>query len=36
VKGKAKEKIGRATNNADLEAEGQVEKMGGTIQKKTG
>jgi uncharacterized protein YjbJ (UPF0337 family) len=36
VKGKVREKIGRATNNADLEAERQVEKMGGTIQKKIG
>ena len=29
VKGKVKEKIGRATNNPDLEAEGQDEKIGG-------
>jgi uncharacterized protein YjbJ (UPF0337 family) len=26
VKGKVKEKVGRATNNPDLETEGQVEK----------
>ena len=31
-----KEKVGRATNNRDLEAEGQVEKIGGKVQKKIG
>ena len=36
VKGKVKEKVGRATNNPDLEAEGQGEKIGGKIQKKIG
>jgi uncharacterized protein YjbJ (UPF0337 family) len=36
VKGKVKEKIGRAMNNPDLEAEGQGEKIGGKIQKKIG
>jgi uncharacterized protein YjbJ (UPF0337 family) len=36
AKGTAKEKIGRATNNPDLEAEGQDEKVGGKIQKKVG
>ena len=36
VKGKVKEKVGRATNNPDLEAEGQGEKIGGKIQKKVG
>jgi uncharacterized protein YjbJ (UPF0337 family) len=36
VKGKVKEKAGRATNNPDLEAEGQVEKIGGKVQKKIG
>jgi uncharacterized protein YjbJ (UPF0337 family) len=36
VKGKVKEKIGRATNNPDLESEGQIEKAGGKIQKKVG
>ncbi len=36
VKGKIKEKAGRAMNNPDLEAEGQDEKVGGKIQKKIG
>jgi uncharacterized protein YjbJ (UPF0337 family) len=36
VKGKVKEKVGRATNNPDLEAEGQDEKIGGIVQKKIG
>ena len=36
MKGKVKEKVGRATNNPDLEAEGQIEKIGGKIQKKIG
>jgi len=36
VKGKVKEKVGRATNNPDLEAEGQVEKIRGKVQKKIG
>ena len=36
VKGKVKEKVGRATNNPDLEAEGQVEKIGGKVHKKIG
>jgi uncharacterized protein YjbJ (UPF0337 family) len=36
VKGKVKERIGRATNNPKLEARGQVEKTGGKIQKKIG
>ena len=36
VKGKVKEKIGRATKNPDLEAEGQEEKIAGKIQKKIG
>ena len=36
VKGKVKEKVGRATNNADLEAEGQVEKIRGKVQEKIG
>jgi len=34
VKGTVKETVGRATNNPDLEAEGQDEKIGGKIQKK--
>jgi uncharacterized protein YjbJ (UPF0337 family) len=36
VKGKVKEKVGRAMNNPDLEAEGQVEKIAGKFQKKIG
>jgi uncharacterized protein YjbJ (UPF0337 family) len=36
VKGKVKEKVGRATNNPDLEAEGQVERIGGKVQKRIG
>jgi uncharacterized protein YjbJ (UPF0337 family) len=36
VEGKVKEKVGRATNNPDLEAEGQVEKIRGKVQEKIG
>jgi len=36
VKGKVKEKVGRATNNPDLEIEGTTEKIAGKIQKKVG
>jgi uncharacterized protein YjbJ (UPF0337 family) len=36
VKGKVKEKVGRATNNPDLEAEGIREKIGGKVQKEIG
>jgi uncharacterized protein YjbJ (UPF0337 family) len=36
VKGKVKEKVGRATNDPNLEAEGQGEKIGGKVQKKIG
>jgi uncharacterized protein YjbJ (UPF0337 family) len=36
VKGTVKEKVGQATNNPDLEAEGQAEKVGGKIRKKIG
>jgi uncharacterized protein YjbJ (UPF0337 family) len=36
VKGAVKETVGRATNDPDLEAEGQVEKVGGKVQKKIG
>jgi uncharacterized protein YjbJ (UPF0337 family) len=36
VKGKVKEKVGRATNNPNLEARGQGEKFGGKVQKKIG
>ena len=35
VKGKVKEKVGRATNNPDLEAEGQVEQIGGRSKRKS-
>ena len=36
VKGAVKEKVGRAVDNPNLEAEGQDEKIGGKIQKKVG
>ena len=36
VKGKVKEKVGRVTNDPNLEAEGQGEQIGGKIQKKIG
>jgi uncharacterized protein YjbJ (UPF0337 family) len=36
AKGTVKEKIGHATNNPSLEAEGQDEKVAGKIQKKVG
>jgi len=36
VKGKIKETVGRATNNPDLEVEGQAEKIGGKVQKRVG
>jgi uncharacterized protein YjbJ (UPF0337 family) len=36
VKGKAKEKVGRVTNNPNLAAEGQDEKIAGVVQKKVG
>jgi uncharacterized protein YjbJ (UPF0337 family) len=36
VKGKVKEKVGRTTNNLDLETEGHVENIGGKIQRKIG
>jgi uncharacterized protein YjbJ (UPF0337 family) len=36
VKGAVKEKAGQLTNNPNLEAEGQDEKVGGKIQKKVG
>jgi len=36
VKGTLKEKVGQATNNPDLEAEGTGEKVAGKIQKKVG
>jgi uncharacterized protein YjbJ (UPF0337 family) len=36
VKGKIKAKLGRATKNSNLEAEGQAEQVIGTVQKKIG
>jgi uncharacterized protein YjbJ (UPF0337 family) len=36
VKGAVKEKVGKVTNNPDLEAEGKVEKVAGRVQKKIG
>ena len=36
VKGKAKQAAGQVTNNPNLEAEGQAEKLTGKIQKKVG
>jgi len=36
VKGKVKEKVGRATNNPSLEDEGHDEKIVGKVQKKVG
>jgi uncharacterized protein YjbJ (UPF0337 family) len=36
VKGKAKQAAGQVTNNPNLEAEGQAEKITGKIQKKVG
>jgi uncharacterized protein YjbJ (UPF0337 family) len=36
LKGKVKEKIGKATNNPNLEAEGESEAIGGKVQKKIG
>jgi uncharacterized protein YjbJ (UPF0337 family) len=36
VKGKIKAKLGRATKNPNLEAEGQDEQVVGTVQKKIG
>jgi uncharacterized protein YjbJ (UPF0337 family) len=36
LKGKVKEKLGRATRDPDLETEGTAEKVGGKIQKKVG
>lgn len=35
-KGKAKEKIGKVTNNPNLAAEGEEEQLAGKIQKKVG
>ena len=36
VKGAVKEKAGQVTNNPNLEAEGQIEKLAGKVQKKLG
>jgi uncharacterized protein YjbJ (UPF0337 family) len=36
VKGTLKEKVGKVTNNPDLQDEGQAEKIGGKVQKKVG
>ena len=36
AKGKVKEAAGHAIGNPDLESEGQVEKLGGKVQKKVG
>ena len=36
VKGNVKEKVGQVTNDPGLEAEGQVENIGGKVQKKIG
>ena len=36
LKGAVKEKVGKATNNPHLEAEGQGERIGGKVQKKVG
>jgi len=36
VKGKVKVKLGRMTNNPDLEAEGLGEKIGGKVRQKIG
>lgn len=36
AKGAVKQKVGRATNDPDLEAEGTGEKRAGKIQKKVG
>jgi uncharacterized protein YjbJ (UPF0337 family) len=36
LKGKVKQKIGKATNDPDLEAEGESEATDGKVQKKIG
>ena len=36
VKGKIKETAGQVTNNPELESVGQVENLGGKLQKKVG
>lgn len=36
LKGKVKEKVGQATDDPDLEAEGTGDKVGGKVQQKVG
>jgi len=36
IKGAVKQKVGRLTNNADLEARGRGEKIAGKVQNKIG
>jgi uncharacterized protein YjbJ (UPF0337 family) len=36
VKGKIKETVGQVANNPELESEGQVENLGGKLQRKVG
>ncbi len=36
VKGAIKEKVGKATNNPDMEAEGQLKNAAGKVQNKIG
>ena len=36
LKGRVKQKVGRATNNPRLEAEGMFEKIAGKVQRKIG
>jgi uncharacterized protein YjbJ (UPF0337 family) len=36
IKGAVKQKVGRLTNNPDLEAEGRGEKIGGKVRGKIG
>ncbi len=36
MKGKVKEKVGKATNDPNLEAEGRGEQFGGKVRKKIG
>jgi uncharacterized protein YjbJ (UPF0337 family) len=36
LKGEVKEKVGKVTNNPDLTAKGQGEKLAGKVQKKVG
>jgi uncharacterized protein YjbJ (UPF0337 family) len=36
LKGAVKEKVGKQTNDPDLEADGKVEKVAGRVQKKIG